>query len=107
MLNPKKALSEDPIVEGKKLNDILKIDLIKDKDATEIETIWQEYHKEKDVIAATIQQDVYEGLRENMRQYPTFLFPLPRSTGYEFILCQSQGHTVHFTPLLAYQVTVY
>ncbi|KAI8421350.1 hypothetical protein MSG28_008362 [Choristoneura fumiferana] len=104
VLNPKKALPEKPVVEDKKLNDILKIDLIKDKDVAEIETIWQEYHKDKDVIAATIKQDVYTGLWENMKQYPTFLFPLPRSQGYEFILCQSLGHTVHFTPLLAYQV---
>lgn len=82
----------------------MKIDLVKDKDASEIKAIWEEYHKNKEVISATIPLEVYESIRERLQQFPTFLFPLPRSQGYEFVLCQSQGHAVHFTPLLAYQV---
>ncbi|XP_063388226.1 ATP synthase mitochondrial F1 complex assembly factor 1 [Cydia fagiglandana] len=104
VLNPKEALPEDVAAEEKKLDVIFKTELVKDKDASEIQVIWQEYHKEKDVIAATIPADTYTGLRENMKQFPTFLFPLPRDQGYEFIVCQSFGHSVHFTPLLAFQV---
>ncbi|XP_047999557.1 ATP synthase mitochondrial F1 complex assembly factor 1 [Leguminivora glycinivorella] len=104
VLNPKEALPDGVSAEEKKLDAIFKTDLVKDKDASEIQVIWQEYHKDKDVISATIPADAYTSLRENMKQFPTFLFPLPRDQGYEFILCQSFGHSVHFTPLLAFQV---
>lgn len=104
VLNPKQALEEVSDANEKKLSDIFKIELVKDKDAKEIQQIWEEYHKSKEVISATIPKDTYCSLQQQMQQCPTFLFPLPRSQGYEFIMCQSHGHTVHFTPLLAYQV---
>lgn len=104
-LNPKQALDENPSVEDKKLNDIFKLELVDDKDADEIQVIWEEYYKNKEVISATIPKDLYNIIQQNMKKYPTFLFPLPRSEGYEFIMCQSFGNTVHFTPLLAFQVS--
>lgn len=104
VLNPKSAPIEGTEPAEKKLDDILKIELVEDKNASEIQSIWEEYHKNKEVISATIPRDLYTVQQENMKQYPTFLFPLPRSEGYEFIMCQSYGHSVHFTPLLAYQV---
>ncbi|CAH1635444.1 unnamed protein product [Spodoptera littoralis] len=104
VLNPKEELKEVSNSNDKKLSDIFKVELVKDKDAKEIQGIWEEYHKNKEVISATIPKDTYTSLQQQMQQCPTFLFPLPRSQGYEFIMCQSHGHTVHFTPLLAYQV---
>lgn len=106
MLNPKTSKNDNAPSKDKKLDDILKIELVKDKNAAEIQAIWEEYHKNKEAISATIPKDLYGVLQENMRQYPTFLFPLPREQGYEFIMCQNSGHTVHFTPLLAYQVGI-
>lgn len=103
-LNPKEPLKDVSEMQEKKLNDILKLDLVQDKDAGEIQSLWQEYHKDKHVISASIPRDVYMTLQDNIKQFPTFLFPLPRDQGYEFIMCQSFGHSVHFTPLLAYQV---
>ncbi|CAH0582844.1 unnamed protein product [Chrysodeixis includens] len=104
ILNPKEKLKETGEVKGKALSDIFKIELVEDKDARDIQTIWEEYHKNKHVISATIPRETYTSLQDNMKQCPTFLFPLPRSQGYEFVMCQSYGNTVHFTPLLAYQV---
>ncbi|XP_026500361.2 ATP synthase mitochondrial F1 complex assembly factor 1 [Vanessa tameamea] len=104
VLNPKHALKEELILEDKKLNDIFKLELVADKNAEEVQIIWEEYHKQKEVISATIPKEIYENIQLNMKQYPTFLFPLPRSQGYEFIMSQVSGHTVHFTPLLAFQV---
>lgn len=104
MLNPKQPLADEMPVEDKKLDSIFKTSLVKDKSTSEIQTIWEEYHKGKEVISATIPLDVYNVIRDNMRQFPTFLFPLPRSQGYEFIMSQVYGHAVHFTPLLAFQV---
>lgn len=91
-------------VEEKNLDSIFKTNLVKNKDSTEIQTIWEEYHKGKEVISATIPLKLYEMITDNMHQFPMFVFPLPRSQGYEFILSQVCGHTVHFTPLLAFQV---
>lgn len=104
MLNPKQPRAEEMPVEDKKLDSIFKTSLVKDKTTSEIQIIWEEYHKGKEVISAAIPLEVYDVIRKNMGQFPTFLFPLPRSEGYEFIMSQVYGHTVHFTPLLAFQV---
>lgn len=91
-------------MDDKKLDAIFKLNLVENKEASEIQNIWEEYHKEKEVISATILLEQYTNLQEKMKKYPTFIFPLPRSQGYEFIMCQCYGQTVHFTPLLAFQV---
>ncbi|XP_045514545.1 ATP synthase mitochondrial F1 complex assembly factor 1 [Pieris brassicae] len=104
VLNPKENLQSNVSIEDKKLDTIFKTELVKDKDASEIQVIWEEYHKDKDVICATIPLQLYENMRLRTKDNPTFLFPLPRAQGFEFIMCQTFGHSVHFTPLLAYQV---
>ncbi|KOB64725.1 Chaperone atp11p [Operophtera brumata] len=105
VLNPKTSQADGHSAEEKKLSDIFKVDLVKDKDGAEIKVIWEEYHKLKEVISATIPLQQYSDIQGVMKNYPTFLFPLPRAQGYEFMLCQCRAHSVHFTPLLAYQVT--
>lgn len=84
----------------------MKLELVKDKTADEIATIWKQYHLAKDAISAVIKKPQYDIIRENIKKFPTFLFPLPRSQGYEFIVCQFSGNTAHFTPLLSYQVSL-
>lgn len=83
------------------------MELIEDKSATEVSKIWEEYHKNKDLISATVPVKAYQKMNENAKLYPTFLFPVPRSQGYEFIMCQFSRNTVHFTPLLHYQVVLF
>ncbi|KAH8306307.1 hypothetical protein KR018_007386 [Drosophila ironensis] len=106
LLNPKKDLAGKPEAElpHKKLTDIMKLELIADKAADEISQIWLEYHKTKDVLAATLTAEQYETLMGRAKQHPVFLLPLPRSEGFEFFMLQFAANTVHFTPLLAYQV---
>lgn len=104
VLNPKAALQSPLAAEQKKLEAIFKTELVVDKNAVEIQTIWEEYHKNKEVIAATIPATLYNHLLDTCLNHPIFLFPLPREQGYEFFMCQSSGHELHFTPLLAYQV---
>lgn len=107
LLNPKPSI-EAPLsgeVPFKKLNDIMKLDLLHDKNAKEIENIWLEYHKQKDdVLVATIPTEVHNLLVERSKEFPIFILPLPRSQGYEFFLLQFASNSVHFTPLLCYQV---
>ncbi|KAF7270491.1 hypothetical protein GWI33_016557 [Rhynchophorus ferrugineus] len=104
LLNPKTKLDTKTQIKEEPLDKIMKVDLIKDKSASEIETIWHEYHIKKDCIAATIPVKEFNKLEERSAKYKTFLFPLPRSQGYEFIMCQFEQNTVHFTPLLYFQV---
>lgn len=84
----------------------MKLELIEDKTAEEISSIWYEYHKTKDVLAATLTVNQFDTLMERAKEYPIFLLPLPRSEGFEFIMLQFAANAVHFTPLLAYQVGV-
>lgn len=85
----------------------MKVELVVDKESEEIKKIWEQYHIQKeDVIAATVPLKDFEELTRKAILYPTFIFPLPRSQGYEFILCQFERNCVHFTPLLYYQVCI-
>lgn len=105
LLKPKKDISEPAYQNSAQLDKIMKVELVQDKSAEEISSIWQQYHIQKeDVVAATIPAKDYDQLSARSSQFPVFLFPLPRSQGYEFIMLQFQGNTVHFTPLLYYQV---
>lgn len=85
------------------LNSIMKVDMIRDKSKEEIIKIWREYHKQKDCICGTMTAEQYDKMFARGKQYSTFLLPLPRDHGYEFIMCQFYGSVVHMTPLLWYQ----
>lgn len=106
ILSPKPALdgSSSQADETHKLSDILKVQLLEDKTADEIKHIWLEYHKTKDVVSAVINVKQFEELQQQGKEFPIFIFPLPRDQGYEFIMHQFHGNAVHFTPLLSYQV---
>ncbi|XP_055902866.1 ATP synthase mitochondrial F1 complex assembly factor 1 [Eupeodes corollae] len=105
LLNPKKPVAEVPSeIPHKRLSDIMKLELVQDKSADELKQIWYEYHKTKDVIAATLTVEQYDTLMTRAKLHPIFILPLPRSEGFEFILLQFSANTVHFTPLLAYQI---
>lgn len=82
----------------------MKVELLQDKTVEEIKEIWLKYHKQKEVLVATISKETYDLLDKRSKQHPVFIVPLPRTQGYEFFLLQFAGNTVHFTPLLCYQV---
>ncbi|GAB0093079.1 ATP synthase mitochondrial F1 complex assembly factor 1 [Sergentomyia squamirostris] len=106
LLKPKETLAEK--IQGeiphKKLQDIMKMELVEGKSVDELQSIWLEYHKTKDVIAAAIPTGQFDFQQERARKHPIFILPIPRSEGFEFILMQFAANTVHFTPLLCYQV---
>lgn len=106
LMRPKKTNNvEKGEIPHKKLSDLLKLDLVQGMSVEEITKIWLEYHKQKEVIAAVIPTAVFNKLMENAKKYPLFLIPIPRSQGFEFIVFQFASNTVHFTPLLCYQVS--
>lgn len=104
LLNPKKSVEKVTDTPHKSLSDIMKVELVEGISAEEVKQIWLEYHSKKEVIAAVIPTKIFETLMENAKKYPLFIFPIPRSQGYEFIMFQFSANTVHFTPLLCYQV---
>lgn len=106
LLEPKQKIVAEPVqIKKDVLDKIMKIDLIKDKGSDEIRAIWQQYHLQKDcTLAAVVPSADFDKMIENSKEYPTFIFPLPRSQGFEFIMCQFSQNIVHFTPLLYYQV---
>lgn len=108
LLKPKANIPGTPgEIPHKKLEDIMKVELLADKTADEITKIWLDYHKEKDVLVAAIPTETFNLLMARGKDYPLFIFPLPRSQGYEFFLLQFASNTVHFTPLLCYQVFIW
>ncbi|XP_055680195.1 ATP synthase mitochondrial F1 complex assembly factor 1 [Lutzomyia longipalpis] len=104
LLKPKKALEAQAEIPHKKLEEIMKLELVEGKSAEEIQAIWLEYHKTKDVIAAAIPTEMYNVQQERAKAHPIFILPIPRSQGFEFIMLQFAANSVHFTPLLCYQV---
>lgn len=105
LLEPKKGVTPQQEPKQHDLNAVMKVELIQDKEPEEIKSIWAQYHIQKEhVIAATLPSKDFDRLIERAEKHPIFLFALPRSQGYEFIMCQFEGNAVHFTPLLYYQV---
>lgn len=82
----------------------MKVELVQDCSEVELRALWEQYHRDKDVVAACIPVELYDRMAATLREYPTFLLPLPRADGYEFMVMQASGPQVHFTSLLAYQV---
>lgn len=106
LLNPKAPLGTNPQEAAgyKKLSDIMKLDLVEQRSVAEIQQIWLQYHHGKEVICATIPMEQYDLMMSRVKKYPVFILPIPRSQGYEFMMLQFFANTIHFTPLINYQV---
>ena len=102
----------------KKLNDVIRLDRIKNLNKEQIQSLWFEYFKSKDAtVFACLDGSQYEQIRENAGRYPVFVFLLPvhkaegdgvenkaNANNYQFVLVQfdcsqQQSLKVHFTPL--------
>lgn len=101
---PQPQLLKDFVQQKKKgLDSVVKVDMLKELPPSEIERIWKEYHKDKDRICAVIPKQVYEKINETSKNYPMFLYALPRKTGFEFFFAQFEGDSCYFTSLVNYQ----
>ena len=87
----------------KKLEKILDVGLLSDKTPEEISKMWTEAHQDKTAIVAVIPADVWETLSSRFVEHNTFLLPLPRNDGYEYMVIQFEGKQAHFTSLYSYQ----
>ena len=91
------------LTKEKTLDSIMKIELLKDKSKDEISEIWRMHHSNLDAVSAVIPADVWMEMEIRFREYKTFLLPLPRRDGYEFIVVQFLGKSAHFTTLINFQ----
>ncbi|XP_023322788.1 ATP synthase mitochondrial F1 complex assembly factor 1 isoform X2 [Eurytemora carolleeae] len=87
----------------KTLDKVVKLELLKTKEKEKIAEIWTQYFKDKDSICAVIPADTYKIMQKRFKEFGTFLFPLPRQNGYEFVMVQFQGNEAHFTTLINFQ----
>ncbi|XP_026301423.1 ATP synthase mitochondrial F1 complex assembly factor 1 [Apis mellifera] len=81
----------------------MKMDMIQNMKKDEIIKIWKDYHKDKDYICGILTSEQFDKMFERGKRYSTFLLPLPRKQGYEFIVSQFYGLEIHMTPLIWYQ----
>lgn len=88
----------------KSLDEIMKLEKVKDLKPEAITQLWQEFHLTKDCIFSVIPTEEYDELVTKSKLNPNFLFTLPKGDGYEFYLCQFSGKDVYFTPLAMYQL---
>jgi len=101
----KKKLPADYLHAPKKtLASVMKMELVQDKTKEEVSFMWTEYWKTRNVICAVVPSELYKKILEHGKKFDKFLLPIPRESGYEFILTQFSGDEVHFTPLANYQV---
>ncbi|KAK4295610.1 hypothetical protein Pmani_031839 [Petrolisthes manimaculis] len=103
---PKDTASQKPAcahTAEKKLTSVLKLELLEGKTNEELTFIWTDHFLHKDAVSGIIPAATYDKMYENAVKYATFLLPLPRDNGYEFIVVQFSGHEIHFTPLINYQ----
>jgi len=98
-----KPVMEQGMVKQKSLDKVMKVELLADKSPEDIALIWNEHFASKDAVAAVIPVDTYKVMQERFKEFNTFLFPLPRDMGYEFVVVQFAGHEAHFSTLINYQ----
>lgn len=105
-LSQKKKEQEDK--RGSKLpstlGELIHLEMLESKSADEIAHIWTENFKGKEAISAVIPLEAYEEMLKQSQEYPTFLYPLPKENGYEFVLSQFEGNRCFFTSLINFQV---
>lgn len=102
---PKSGLSSQTSMKKEKtLEDVMKIDLIAEKSAEEISTLWKAFFTaKKEKLCAVIPSATFRKMKELYGLHKTFLLPLPRRDGYEFFIVQFLGNEAHFTSLINYQ----
>ncbi|CAH1733165.1 unnamed protein product [Aphis gossypii] len=110
---PKRRPSQTLLIKPKTLEQVMNIELLRDKSWRDVSEIWLAYHRTRDeTLSAVIPLNQFEKFYNQSIKYPMFILPLPRNTsGYEFIFAQFQHYqehstsncTVHLTPLISYQ----
>jgi len=87
-----------------KLDGLMRTDRLGDVSAEDLGKVWTKYWSDRSTVSAIINADVYETMQPRMRDFPVFIYPLPREQGYEFYMSQFTEHHSFFTSLINYQM---
>ncbi|XP_029644380.1 ATP synthase mitochondrial F1 complex assembly factor 1 [Octopus sinensis] len=85
------------------LNDIVKLELLRQETPENIEKIWMQFHSVKDCVYGVIKEMDYDEVMSKAKLCPSFVYPLPRQDGYEFFYQQFSGSEIYFTPVALYK----
>ncbi|KAI8835890.1 ATP11 protein-domain-containing protein [Chytridium lagenaria] len=97
-------ITTDPTPGLQGLHKVMKVDLLEKETAERISEIWNNFYFTKDgFISGAMSSDFYKTFKQRAAQYPFFVLPLPRESGYEFFFMQIYKSNVFFTPLLEYK----
>lgn len=99
----KENQNESSQLKADTLDSIMNMDLVREKPAEEITELWKKYFENKDVIYAILPAEEYKEIQLKSKDFPLFVYPLPRGEGYEFFVQHWNGNGCHLTPLLSYQ----
>jgi ATP synthase F1 complex assembly factor 1 len=107
-----KKLTEKRVEENKiaglklpaKLDQLMRTDLLSDVSAEDVGKLWTKYWSDRETVSAIIATDVFDAMTPRMKEFPVFLYPLPRDQGYEFFMSQFTEHHCFLTSLLNYQM---
>jgi ATP synthase F1 complex assembly factor 1 len=88
----------------RKLNELVKLDLLAIEEPEQIRSIWSKYHAEKDdAIAQSLGGKMYEKLVERASLNRYFIFPVYRQEGFFNMLCQFQEKVFLLTYIEAFK----
>lgn len=74
---------------ARRLEDIVKLELLKDEEPARVSAIWDSYHDNKPALAGTrLDSSEYEQLWERACESPAFVFPIRRDGGHFMLYCQ-------------------
>lgn len=91
------------VTKKKSLDALIKLEKVQDLEPEAIKAIWITFLSEIHKFPGMITADEYEKIAIRSKEFSTFLLPLPRDEGFEFILAQWNGPECHFTPLINFQ----
>jgi hypothetical protein len=88
----------------RKLDDIVKLDLLEREMAPAVKQIWEDYHREAEQawgLAIDVAQ--YEVLRARLVESPMFIIPVRRDKGFFTLAMQHKERSISFTFLEEYK----
>ncbi|CAB4010194.1 ATP synthase mitochondrial F1 complex assembly factor 1 [Paramuricea clavata] len=102
-ISPNSRSGSQSLYGQKSLDAIMNLEKVKEESASTIEELWREYHRDKDSVSAVIPAEMYDKIQERAKQYPIFIYPIPRNEGYELMVGEFLEDQVYLTSVINYQ----
>ncbi|RKO97057.1 hypothetical protein CXG81DRAFT_9414 [Caulochytrium protostelioides] len=86
------------------LSTVMNVEKLGPLTAEQVGALWNGYHARKALsLSGVMPSDFWARLAARAARCPTFVLPLPRDGGWEFVLMEWQGRVLSFTPLVEYK----